>query len=84
MRNIVHRASVWRIIERVKKDRVVVLTTHSMLEAEALGDRVAIMAGGQVQVIGSPIGLKNRYGSGWTISIGGEGMQSFFVFSFFY
>ena len=49
----VHRASVWRIIERVKRDRVVVLTTHSMLEAEALGDRVAIMAGGKVQVSNS-------------------------------
>ena len=29
-----------------------------------------------VQVIGSPISLKNRYGSGWTISIGGHGAAS--------
>jgi ABC-type multidrug transport system ATPase subunit len=65
----VHRASVWRIIENVKRDRVVILTTHSMLEAESLSDRVAIMAGGRVQVIGSSIALKNRYGSGWTVHV---------------
>jgi ABC-type multidrug transport system ATPase subunit len=67
----VHRASVWRIIENVKRNRVVILTTHSMLEADSLSDRVAIMAGGRVQVIGTSIALKNRYGSGWTVSVTG-------------
>ncbi len=38
----VSRRQVWTIIERAKKDRVIVLTTHSMEEADILGDTIGI------------------------------------------
>lgn len=38
------RRSTWNIIQRNKKGRVILLTTHFMDEADILGDRIAIMA----------------------------------------
>ena len=35
----VSRRAVWNTIERAKKGRVIVLTTHSMEEADILSDR---------------------------------------------
>lgn len=46
-------------------DRAIVLTTHSMEEADVLGDRIAIMARGRLRCIGSSIHLKRRFGSGY-------------------
>ena len=56
----VTRRSVWDCISRAKKGRVIILTTHSMEEADILGDRVAIMSGGKLTCIGSSLHLKNK------------------------
>ncbi|KAK9687931.1 hypothetical protein K7432_014586 [Basidiobolus ranarum] len=45
----VNRRHVWSFIEQFKKDRVIILTTHSMEEADVLGDRIAIMALGRLR-----------------------------------
>ena len=47
------------------------LTTHSMEEADILGDQIAIMARGRLRAIGSSLRLKQRFGSG---ERGGEWM----------
>ena len=52
------------MIERAKAGRVIILTTHSMEEADILGDRVAIMAAGQLQALGTSLHLKNLFGGG--------------------
>ena len=36
----VSRREVWNVIEKAKKNRVVILTTHSMEEADVLGDKI--------------------------------------------
>lgn len=46
-----------------------ILTTHFMDEADVLGDRVAIMAQGRLQCVGSPYFLKHHYGVGYTLVI---------------
>jgi ABC-2 type transport system ATP-binding protein len=49
------RRTVWRMIAAMKEQgRTVVLTTHSMEEAEALCGRVAIMDRGRVVACGEP------------------------------
>ena len=48
--------------------RTIILTTHSMEEAEVLCQRIAIMAKGTVRCIGPQIRLKNKYGSGFKVS----------------
>lgn len=43
------------------------LTTHYMDEADLLGDRIAIMAGGELQCCGSSFFLKKKYGAGYRL-----------------
>lgn len=42
---------IWDMLTRNKRGRVVILTTHSMEEAE-LGDRIAIMSHGSLRCCG--------------------------------
>lgn len=65
----VTRREVWDMIEKAKAGRVVLLTTHSMEEADVLGDRIAVMSHGQVQAIGSSIHLKQRFGEGFRLTM---------------
>jgi ATP-binding cassette subfamily A (ABC1) protein 3 len=52
---------VWGLLQRQRAGRVVILTTHFMDEAEALGDRVGIMAEGSLRCQGSPLWLHKTY-----------------------
>eukprot|EP00842_Homolaphlyctis_polyrhiza_P002456 jgi/Hompol1/3210/HPOL_001591-RA len=65
----VNRRHVWNFIENFKLGRIVVLTTHSMEEADVLGDRIAIMAHGRLRAIGNSVTLKSKFGEGYRISI---------------
>ncbi|KAI8833374.1 hypothetical protein BC829DRAFT_426391 [Chytridium lagenaria] len=65
----VNRRHVWSFIENFKKDRVIILTTHSMEEADILGDRIAVMSHGRLRAIGSSLSLKKKYGAGYRVSL---------------
>ena len=65
----VNRRGVWDVIEKAKKGRVVVLTTHAMEEAETLGDRIGIMSRGRLLCLGTSLHLKAGYGSGYTVDV---------------
>jgi ABC-type multidrug transport system ATPase subunit len=52
---IPRRRQVWDLISEVKRERVVVLTTHSMEEADVLGDRIGIIAAGQLRCLGTSL-----------------------------
>jgi len=56
------RKFIWSIINDAKKSRLIILTTHSMEEAEQLSDTIAIMANGTVRCFGSPMHLKQKFG----------------------
>lgn len=49
------RRSVWDLINRLKKRCAVILTTHSMEEAEILSDKLAVLDHGEVRCVGSPL-----------------------------
>jgi ABC-type multidrug transport system ATPase subunit len=63
------RRFVWKHIDFIKKDRVVLLTTHSMEEADLLSDQVAIMKDGLVAARGTSLELKSQYGSALQFNI---------------
>ncbi|RYY39085.1 ATP-binding cassette domain-containing protein [archaeon] len=65
----VNRLKCWRLIQRLKRNAAVVLTTHNMEEANVLGSRVAIMAHGRLAAVGTPLRLKNVYGAGYRINL---------------
>eukprot|EP00762_Andalucia_godoyi_P006164 ANDGO_01612.mRNA.1 ABC transporter A family member 2 len=62
------RRQVWNMIEAAKAGRSIMLTTHSMEEADILGDRIAIMAKGRIRCLGSSLRLKNRFGAGYRLT----------------
>lgn len=43
------------MLQSLKKDRIILLTTHYMDEAEYLGDKIGIMSKGELKCEGSPI-----------------------------
>ncbi|KAF9332558.1 ATP-binding cassette sub- A member 1 [Podila minutissima] len=65
----VHRRHVWTFLAQFKRGRSILLTTHSMEEADALGDKVAIMVAGHLKAIGNTTRLKNRFGNGYRVEL---------------
>lgn len=63
------RRRLWDMLKKNKGDKIVILTTHYMDEADILGDRIAIMSEGDVQCTGSSLFLKKRYGVGYNLVI---------------
>ncbi|PON34694.1 ABC transporter A, ABCA [Parasponia andersonii] len=67
------RRHLWDIIQNAKKGRAIVLTTHSMEEADILSDRIGIMANGKLRCIGSSARLKSRFGTGFMAHVNFNG-----------
>jgi len=64
------RQQIWAILQKVAKpNRLVLLTTHSMVEAEALCTRIAIVVKGELKCVGSSLDLKARFGSGLSLAV---------------
>ncbi|KAI8925005.1 hypothetical protein BC831DRAFT_284172 [Entophlyctis helioformis] len=61
------RRMIWNIVNEARIGKTIVLTTHSMEEAEALCQRIGIMAKGTLRCIANPIRLKQVYGSGFRL-----------------
>jgi ABC-2 type transport system ATP-binding protein len=52
------RKSVWNYIEKLKKHKTILLTTHYLEEADALADHIAIMESGNIIASGTSSSLK--------------------------
>ena len=63
------RRDTWDLIKNHSKGKIVILTTHYMDEADALGDRIGIMSKGKLKVVGSSLFLKKKYGLGTILEI---------------
>ncbi|MFD6289376.1 ABC transporter ATP-binding protein [Streptomyces sp. NPDC060205] len=69
------RRQFWELIRRLADEgTTILLTTHYLEEAEALADRLAVIARGLVVAEGEPAELRDRFGTeavvGWTESDG--------------
>jgi len=63
------RNNLWNVVKEAKKNRAIILTTHSMEEAEVLCDRLGIFVDGGFQCIGNPKELKARYGGTYVLTM---------------
>ena len=66
-----NRQGIWRIIQQLRQqpNRLILLTTHSMQEAETLCSRIGIVSGGRLKCIGTAGHLKNKFGKGYTLTV---------------
>jgi ABC-2 type transport system ATP-binding protein len=51
--DVLARRELWALIEKLKGDVTIILTTHYLEEAEALSDRIGVMAGGELKAVGT-------------------------------
>lgn len=63
------RRALWDMLKNYRNNRIILLTTHYMDEADVLGDRIAIMSQGSIECLGSSLFLKNRYGAGYKLTM---------------
>ena len=63
------RRQTWDILQKARKGRTMLLTTHFMDEADYLGDRIVIMASGRLICSGSSMFLKKRFGTDPILSL---------------
>jgi ABC-type multidrug transport system ATPase subunit len=63
------RREIWALIESKKANRCIVLTTHSMEEADALCSKISIMAHGLLKCFGTNLHLKNKFGKKLKVDI---------------
>lgn len=61
--DILARRELWDVIRGLHGQTTLLLTTHYLEEAEALSDRIAIMAGGRLCALGTPDELKTATGA---------------------
>ena len=67
--DVIAKKQLWKFLEGYKKDKIIILTTHSLDEAEYLGDRIGIMNEGRFICSGTSSYLKNNYPCGYNINI---------------
>lgn len=56
------RQQIWDLIEKLKVGKSIILTTHSMEEADILADRISVMVKGKLKCLGTSFYLKQKYG----------------------
>mmetsp|Transcript_8186 Transcript_8186/g.14861 ORF Transcript_8186/g.14861 Transcript_8186/m.14861 type:complete len:935 (-) Transcript_8186:1969-4773(-) len=67
------RRRLWSILETFKTGRVLVLTTHMMEEADVLGDKIGFLHLGRLRASGTPLELKRKLGTGFSIELAASG-----------
>jgi ABC-type multidrug transport system ATPase subunit len=67
------RRQLWDIVQSERgAGRSIIITTHSMEEADTLCSRIGIMAKGRMRCIGSQQHLKSQFGDGYKLQLGLE------------
>ncbi|XP_036745864.2 phospholipid-transporting ATPase ABCA7 isoform X5 [Manis pentadactyla] len=63
------RRGIWDLLIKYREGRTLILSTHHLDEAELLGDRVAVVAGGRLCCCGSPLFLRRHMGCGYYLTL---------------
>ena len=65
---------MWALLDKHKVGRTILITTHSMDEADLLGDTIAIMTHGKIgkDAHGTSLELKAKHGVGYHLTIAKE------------
>jgi len=64
-----NRRQLWDILASFRNEKAIVLTTHSMEEADVLATRIGIITDGVLRCVGNQTRLKSKYGGGYHLFI---------------
>ena len=67
-----NRRQLWDILSACKGKRAVVITTHSMEEADVLCNRIGIVSEGILRCVGPQVRLKSLYGGGYHLFVNAQ------------
>ena len=67
--DVTAKRHLWTFIKNYKKDKIIILTTHSLDEADYLADRLGIISEGRLVCTGTSSFLKHKYSCGFNINI---------------
>lgn len=63
------RRQIWNIIHKIKKDRAIILSTHSMDEAQVCCQKIGIMKNGSFATIGTPLEICQLYAKRYNLTV---------------
>ena len=67
--DIIAKKFLWEFLKNYKKNKIIILTTHSLDEAEYLSDRIGIMKDGNFICSGTSSYLKEQYSCGFNLNL---------------
>ena len=67
--DIISKRALWDFLKEFKNNKIIILTTHSLDEAEYLGDRIGIMTNGHYICSGTSSFLKSKYPCGFNLNL---------------
>jgi ABC-2 type transport system ATP-binding protein len=70
------RKSVWNYINKLKREKTILLTTHYMEEADSLADHIAIIDNAQIITSGTSAELKHKHKSIQSLKISADDISS--------
>ena len=65
----VSRREIWNLLTEIKKDKIIILTTHYMDEADILADRKLILINGKIRCLGTSVFLKNHFNMMYSLKV---------------
>lgn len=71
------RRALWHVLREEGRNSAILLTTHSMEEAEAVCGRIAIMSAGRIKALGSPQQLRDRLAAGYILQVEFQGSEEY-------
>lgn len=63
------RRQVWDLLLEARRSKTILLSTHYLDEADATADRIVIISKGTVHCYGTPVFLKNSFGTGYQLRV---------------
>ncbi len=70
------RKELWQLLSRLKKDRLIILTTHYLEEAEILGDQIMIIDHGRLVDIGGIEDLRSKVKLPYVLKVYSENFKT--------
>ncbi len=67
--DVIAKKQLWEFLKSYQKNKILLVTTHSLEEAEYLGNRIGIMSNGKLICTGTSTYLKSKYPCGINVNM---------------